>query len=99
VTFLTIVIRLIIGILIAAAIGVALVPLLVLMDLGSGGTGWGLCLSGVGVCRNSYFSGFEMVAVLFAALFVILALIRVFVRLLRWVRKRHAERDGKPVPV
>jgi len=95
----TIVLRIIIAILIAAAIGVALVPLLVLMDLGSGGTGWGLCLSGVGVCRGSYFSGFEMVAVLFVALFVILGLIRVFVLLLRWVQKRRAEREGKPVPV
>lgn len=91
--------RIIIAILIAAAIGVALMPLLVLMDLGSGGTGWGLCLSGVGVCRSSYFSGFEMVAVLFVALFVILGLIRVFVLLLRWVQKRRAEREGKPVPV
>ncbi len=95
----TIVLRIIIAVLIAAAIGVALVPLLVLMDLGSGGTGWGLCLSGVGVCRNSYFSGFEMVGVLFVALFVILGLIRLFVLLLRWVQKRQAEREGKPVPV
>ena len=95
----TIVIRIIIGILIMAAVGVALIPLLVLMDLGSGGTGWGLCLSGVGVCRGSYFSGFEMVAALFVALFIILGLIRVFVLLLRWVQKRQAERKGKPVPV
>lgn len=91
--------RIIIGLLIAAAIGVAIVPLLILMDLGSGGTGWGLCLSGVGVCRTSYFSGFEFLVGLFVALFVILALIRVFVLLLRWVRKRRAEREGKPVPV
>jgi hypothetical protein len=95
----TIVLRIIIGILIAAAVGVALLPLLVLMDLGSGGTGWGLCLSGVGACRNSYFSGFEMVAVFFVALFVILGLIRVFVLLLRWVQRRRAEREGKPVSV
>lgn len=84
--------RVVIGALIAAAIGVALIPLLVLLDIRSGGTGWGLCPSGIGICRNSYFSGFELVAFIAVALFAILALIALCVRLLRIVERRHGIR-------
>jgi hypothetical protein len=81
--------RIIIGALIAAAIGVALVPLLVLLDIRSGGTGWGLCPDGIGSCRNSYFAGFELVGFVVVALFVVLALVALCVRLLRIVERRH----------
>jgi hypothetical protein len=81
--------RIIIGLLIAAAIGVALVPLAVLVDLHEGGTGWGLCEQGVDGCRNSYFAGFELFGGVALALFGILALIHVCVRLLRWMEARE----------
>lgn len=81
--------RIIIGLLIAAAIGVALVPLAVLVDLHEGGTGWGLCEQGVDGCRNSYFAGFELFGGVALALFGILALIHVCIRLLRWMESRE----------
>ena len=84
--------RIVIGLLIAAAFGVALVPLLVLLDLGDGGSGWGLCADGVSTCRNSYFAGFELVAILVVVLFVIVGLIAIFARVLRWVERRERER-------
>ncbi len=61
-----------------------------LRDLSSGGTGYGLCERGVGACENSYFSGFEIVAGLIGALFVLLASLAVMLRLLRLVQKRQA---------
>jgi len=84
--------RIAIGALIAAALGVALIPLMVLLDLGDGGTGWGLCEVGVATCRSSYFAGFELLAILVAVLFAILGLIAVLARILRWVERREKER-------
>ena len=83
--------RIVIGMLIAAAIGVALVPLAVLVDLHEGGTGWGLCGAGLDGCRNSYFAGFELFAGVAVALFVILALIQMCLRLLRRMESRRPE--------
>ena len=84
--------RILIGLLIAAALGVALIPLFVLLDLSDGGTGWGLCDAGVETCRNSYFVGFELVALLAAVLFVIVGLIGLVAKVLRWVERREKER-------
>jgi hypothetical protein len=83
--------RILIGVLIAAAIGVALIPLAVLLDLHEGGTGWGLCQQGIDGCRNSYFAGFELLAVVALVLFGIVALIAVCVRLLRWLERRQGQ--------
>jgi len=91
--------RIAIGALVAAVLGVALVPLLVLLDLGDGGTGWGLCDAGVATCRTSYFAGFELLAVLVMVLFGILGLIAVLVRLLRWIERRDKERTDPGVLV
>jgi hypothetical protein len=85
--------RVIIGVLIAAAIGIALVPLAVLVDLHEGGTGWGLCAEGLDGCRNSYFAGFELFGVVVIVLFAVLALIHFCVRLLRRMESRRPERD------
>jgi hypothetical protein len=82
--------RILIGVLIAAAVGVALIPLAVLLDLHEGGTGWGLCDAGVEGCTNSYFAGFEMLVGVAIALAAILALIAVCVRLMRWMERRKA---------
>ena len=38
----------------AAAIAIAAIPILVLIDLLDGGTGWGLCAAGVEACDNPY---------------------------------------------
>lgn len=84
--------RVVIGLLIIAAIVVAIVPLLVILDIRDGGSGWGLCLDGFDVCRNSYFSGFEFLAVYVAVLFGILALIAGAVRLMRIFDRREARK-------
>jgi hypothetical protein len=84
--------RALIGVLVAAAAGVALVPLLVILDIREGGDGWGLCASGFSGCRTTYFSGFEFVAVLMVILFAILGLIALCVRSIRWLERRDARR-------
>ena len=85
--------RIAIGLLTVGTLTIALLPLLVLLDLGDGGTGWGLCQDGVAGCRNSYFAGFELVAVLAVALFGGLALIAILVRALRVVERREKQRN------
>ena len=82
-------IRLLIGVVIAAIIGVALIPLLVLLDLRSGGTGWGICAEGFGRCRISYFAGLELLVAVLGLMLLLVLLIGALVRLLRYLRKRH----------
>ncbi len=83
------VLRVVIGVLIAAIVAIAAVPLLVLRDLNSGGTGWGLCPNGLDGCSTSYFAGFELLAWLAAALFAAAALLRAALKLLRRVQHRY----------
>ena len=85
-------IRLVIGVLIAAIVGIALIPLFVLLDLRAGGTGWGLCAEGFGGCRTSYFTGFELIAALLVLLMVLVLAIGLLVRLLRYLRDRKSGR-------
>lgn len=85
-----VILRAIIVTLIGAAVAVALIPLMVLLDLRRGGTGWGLCNDGLGECHNSYFAGLELIGWLFAALFIILGLIAMCVRILRHLESRDS---------
>jgi|GEM_PF-773220 len=82
--------RIAIGVLIAAAVGVALVPLAVLVDLKDGGSGWGLCPQGLDACRSSYFAGFELLAGLILVLAVVLLLIHLCVKLMRRLERHKA---------
>ena len=84
--------RILIALLVVAAIGVALIPLLVILDIREGGDGWGLCAGRLEGCRTSYFAGFELVAALMVALFGLLALIGGCARLLRVIERRHGGR-------
>ena len=86
----SVVLRVVIGLLVAAIVAVAIVPALVIMDLNSGGTGWGLCPDGIAECRNSYFAGFELIALGALVLFVLLGFIRVAILLLRRVEAEHS---------
>lgn len=86
-----VVLKAIIFVLIGAAVMVALIPLMVLLDLRRGGTGWGLCSEGLAGCRSSYFDGFELMGWLFVALFVLLGMIALCVRILRYLQNRTAE--------
>ena len=82
--------RILIGAVVVAIIGVAAFPLLVVRDLSNGGTGFGLCEAGVGACENSYFSGFEIVAGLVLVLFALLGLLALLWRFMRLFQKRQA---------
>ena len=68
--------------------GVAVVPMLIVLDLSTGGTGWGLCPDGMDACQSSYFAGPELLGLLAAALFVGVALVAACVRGLRALRRR-----------
>ena len=62
-------VRLGVFILSAVAIGIALIPILVLIDLLDGGTGWGLCPQGIEACNNPYTTAAEFGVLLTLGLF------------------------------
>lgn len=78
--------RIIVYILIAAAIIVAIVPLLVLLSLVQGGTGFGLCPDGISTCRNPYTAAPELSATLTIGLLVVVGAIRILMRTVRRMR-------------
>ncbi len=87
--------------LIAAAIGIAVLPILVLLDLLDGGTGWGLCPGGLEACSNPYTTPFEFMILLVVALFVVILLIRLVMRLARRLQAesfqvKEAQRPNPP---
>ena len=75
------------------AVLLAAVPLLVLIDLADGGTGYGLCPTGIQSCRNPYSAAPELSAILTLALIVVLAGVRVTTRAERRLDER---RDIRP---
>lgn len=89
-----VVLRVVIGFLVAAIVAIAAVPLFVLRDLASGGSGWGLCPDGLDGCSTSYFAGFELLAWLAGALVAVAALLRVTVKLLRRVEHGYDRKRG-----
>jgi len=86
-------VRVAIGMIIAIMAGVALVPMLVLLDLAGGGDGWGLCNGGLASCRAAYFEGPELLAALVVVLFLLLMLLRLALYARRVLEERQ-ERDG-----
>lgn len=72
------------GVLMAlAAIGIAAVPLLVLVDLLAGGTGYGLCAGGIEGCHRPYSAGPELALMMASALFALVLGFRVLMKLAR----------------
>jgi hypothetical protein len=90
-------IRSIMASLIAGMVGVAMVPVFVLRDLNSGGTGWGLCDGGLSGCTNSHFAGFELLGVVLVATAALVWLYRVALKALRWT-EHHYDR-GRSVAI
>ena len=76
-------VRVAIVVLVLAAIGIAVVPILVMVDLLGGGTGWGLCPGGLESCDNPYTTPFELLVILVFSLFVVILAIRVVMKLAR----------------
>lgn len=90
-------IRVIIGLLIVAIAAVALVPMLVLIDLVSGGDGWGLCPDGLTSCTSSYFDGPELTAGLCILVFVLLLLLRMALHAQRMAATRAQTKGERSV--
>ncbi len=79
-------VRLGVFVLSAIAIGIALIPILVLIDLLDGGTGWGLCPQGIEACNNPYTTAAEFGVLLTLGLFAAVLGIRLLMRLARRLR-------------
>jgi len=69
-----------------AAVAIAAVPLLVLVDLLGGGTGYGLCPGGLNACDTPYSTGAELAILLALALFGLVLGIRLLMKLARRLR-------------
>ncbi len=87
-------VRVVIGLIVAAMVAVALVPMLVLLDLAGGGDGWGLCEEGLTSCRAAYFEGPELLAILMVLLFLLLMLLRLALNVRRVLEARRASVGG-----
>jgi len=84
-----ILVRIVLGILLALLVVVVAVPGAILVDLVSGGTGLGLCTEGLGTCTTGVFAGAELLLIMSAVIAVLAALIAGSVRLLRWLGNRR----------
>ncbi len=80
--------------LIGAAVALASLPMLVLLDLAAGRDGYGLCPRGLDGCRTAYTAAPELLLILILLLFLVLALLRIAMRTAR--RLEQAERRGQP---
>lgn len=76
-------VRLAVFILVVVAVAIGIVPILVLIDLLDGGTGWGLCPGGIEVCDKPYSTGAELLILLTIGLFVTVLGIRLLMKLAR----------------
>lgn len=72
--------------LIVLAVAIGVVPILLLIDLLDGGTGWGLCPGGLEACHRPYSTGAELILVLSICLFFTVWGIRLLMRLARHLR-------------
>lgn len=88
--------RLLVYLLMGAALLIAVVPLLVLLSLVQGGSGFGLCPDGIGTCRNPYTAAPELTGGLTVALLVIVAAIRVLMRAARRMQAEEYRVEGTP---
>ena len=69
--------------LVVVAVGIGIIPILVLIDLLDGGTGWGLCPGGIELCEKPYSTGAELIVILTIGLFLTVLGIRLLLRLAR----------------
>ena len=79
--------RLLILVLVMAALLVAALPVLVLLDLLRGGTGYGLCAGGLQACPARFTAGPALAAYLVVILMIVVALIRLATHLYRKLQR------------
>lgn len=89
-------IRILVLLLALIALGMLLVPVLVLVNLVSGGTGYGLCSGGIENCNLPYSAGAELLILLSIALFAVLMVIRWLMRLARRLQAQTRPYVGIP---
>lgn len=77
------VIRALIFVLSATAVGIAAIPVLVMIDLLQGGSGLGLCPNGLEACDKPYSTAAEFAVILTVALFLVVLAIRLLMTLAR----------------
>lgn len=75
--------RLGVFLLVVTAVAIGVVPILVLIDLLDGGTGFGLCPGGLELCNKPYSTGAELIILLSVTLFLTVWGIRMLMRLAR----------------
>lgn len=85
-------IRVVVVALSVLGVGIALLPLLVLVDLSAGGTGLGVCPDGIENCPRPFSAGGELAIILVVALALVVLAIRVFMRM-----AREHERRKEPI--
>lgn len=68
--------RFLFGALTTTALVVASFPMLVLVNLAEGGTGYGLCAGGITACNMAYLTPVELLVRLLLVMMVLVALVR-----------------------
>ncbi len=79
--------RLLILVLVVTALVVAALPVLVLLDLLGGGTGYGLCAGGLQACPERFTAGPTLAVYLVVSLMVVVAIIRLATHLYRRLQR------------
>ena len=82
-------VRALLLLLVLLAIGLAVLPILVLLDLLGGGTGYGLCEGGLAACPERYTAGPALAMYLVISLMVVVALIRIVTHLYRRLQRHR----------
>lgn len=80
-------------VLILAAVVLAAFPLLIILDLAEGGSGYGICPGGVAGCRNPYTAAPELMLILTMGLIVVLGGFRLTTRLRNNLTRRRLPPD------
>ena len=91
-------VRLMRAVLVVVAVGLAAVPLFVMLDLAQGGSGYGLCPGGVQECRNPYTAAPELSILLTLGLIVVLGGLRITNRTLRRLQRPRPPRPSEDDP-
>ena len=77
------------GLLILVALLLAVIPPVMLVGLLTGGTGYGLCESGLAGCDTAFSAGPALAGRIFLGLLLVTVGVRAISRIIRWIEKRR----------
>jgi hypothetical protein len=83
--------RLLIGVLVVAVIGLAVIPLMAALNLARGGSGFGICPDGVWLCSSPYLPVIRLTGMVALGMGAVAVGLRLARRGLRWAER---ERTG-----